>query len=136
MDNRKHKVAGIIDIPKHVDTFGTIHIADMNFPFEVKRVLWIYNIRDGRGEKAQRECEHVYVMLRGRIVVETFSSHWQTFLLDSPEKGLYLPKMTWRTIKFPTDDAVLLVLCSHHYDPKDRIADFGEFSLEAGYEVP
>lgn len=129
-------MAGIIDIPKVVDERGTIYIADRNFPFEVKRVLWVYNVKDRRGEKAQRECEQVYVMLRGRIVVETFSSHWNTFLLDTPEKGLYLPKMTWRTIKFPTDDALLLVLCSEHYDPDDRIGNFEDFAIEAGYEIP
>lgn len=119
-------MAGIIDIPKFEDDYGTIYIADRDLPFEVKRVLWIHDLKTGRGEKAQKECEQIYVAVQGKICIEAFPE-WRVFVLNSPDKGLHLPKMTWRKILNPSDDAILLVLCSRHYDPEDRIGSFEEF---------
>lgn len=129
MDDEKQEMARIIEFDEHTDEFGTIFIADQELPFDVKRVLWIKNIRDGRGDKAQKECAQIYVAIQGEMKVEVMNDDWRVFLLNEPTKGLYLPPMTWRKIVDASDDAILMVLNSHHYDPADRL-DFDEF-LEA-----
>lgn len=125
-------MAQLIDIPKFTDDKGTIYIADREFPFDIRRVLWVTDVGEGRGEKAQRRCEQVYVAVRGRMLVDVLGNNWKTYELESPDKGLYLPKMTWRRIKEPSDGAILLVLCSERYDPYDKIADINDFVHEAG----
>jgi len=51
-------------------------------------------------------------------------------LLDSPDKGIYLPPMVWGVQYKYSDDAMLLVFASHHYDAADYIRNYSEF-LEA-----
>jgi hypothetical protein len=49
------------------------------------------------------------------------------FILDSPNKGIYLPAMIWGVQYKYSEDAALLVFASHHYDPNDYIRDYSEF---------
>lgn len=127
MDSTKQEVARIIEFDDHIDEYGEIFIADRELPFDVKRVLWIKDIQDGRGNKAQKECFQIYVAIQGSMKVEVLNGDWRVFILDDPSEGLYLPPMTWRSIRDVSDDAILMVLNSHHYDPDDRIGDFDEF---------
>jgi hypothetical protein len=43
------------------------------------------------------------------------------FLLDRPDMGLHLPPNNVMWMIFLTDDACLLVLASHTFDPDDYI---------------
>jgi hypothetical protein len=47
--------------------------------------------------------------------------------LREPDLGLYVPPMTWAVQFRYSEDAVLLVLASHHYDAGDYIRDYDEF---------
>ncbi|KKN13607.1 hypothetical protein LCGC14_1004620 [marine sediment metagenome] len=51
----------------------------------------------------------------------------QEFILDKPNKGIYLPPMIWGIQYKYSSDAVLMVLASGHYDSDDYIRDYGEF---------
>jgi hypothetical protein len=51
-------------------------------------------------------------------------------LLDSPDKGVYLPPMAWGVQYKYSVDAVLLVFASHHYDESDYIRDYFKFCEE------
>jgi len=53
--------------------------------------------------------------------------HREQFLLDSPEKAVYIPPMVWALQYKHSADAVLLVLASDYYDPDDYIRDYAEF---------
>ena len=48
-------------------------------------------------------------------------------VLDRPDIGIYVPPKVWSTQYAFSDDAVLLVLASHPYDPDDYVRDYGEF---------
>ena len=48
-------------------------------------------------------------------------------LLDSPDKGVYLPPMIWGVQYKYSTDALLLAFASHHYDGADYIRDYSEF---------
>ncbi len=47
--------------------------------------------------------------------------------LDSPTKGLLIGDLVWREMHDFSEDCVLLVLASEHYDESDYIRDYDEF---------
>lgn len=124
MDSEKSELARMIEFPVYEDEKGFIVVADTELPFAPKRNLWIYELEDGRGTKAQRECEQIYVVLQGAMTVKVFDGTWNTFKFNNPYEGLYLPKMTWRHISDIAFGSILLVMCSLPYDPEDRIDDY------------
>jgi dTDP-4-dehydrorhamnose 3,5-epimerase-like enzyme len=99
-------------------------------PFEIKRVYWTYCTPDAviRGHHAHYELEQLVFATSGQIEFELqgINGQQQHFLLDSPERGLYIPKLYWRTIKF-SHNAVLLCLASMEYDEDDYIRSFEDF---------
>jgi dTDP-4-dehydrorhamnose 3,5-epimerase-like enzyme len=102
-------------------------------PFEIKRVYYIYNVRDGiiRGKHAHRKLQQVLICVAGscKILVDNGSER-RMFVLDSPSKGLYVGQMVWREMSEFTSDCVLLVLASEHYDESDYIRSYEKFLSE------
>lgn len=110
---------------------GYISVAqNSNLPFEVKRVYWTYFTPDSviRGHHAHHQLEQVIFATSGRIefTLEDIHGEQEHFVLDSPNLGLYIPRLYWRTIKF-SHNAVLLCLASMEYSEDEYIRDFDEF---------
>ncbi len=108
----------------------TVSEASKNIPFEVKRVYWTYYTPQNviRGFHAHKALQQVIFAVSGSIkfTVETSAGNREEFLLDAPNKGLYLPPFTWREIQF-SHNAVLLCLASEHYDENDYIRNYDDF---------
>ncbi len=111
---------------------GYITIAETqkNIPFDIKRVYWTYYTPQDvvRGGHAHEILEQLIFAVSGTITfnIEDLEGNKETFILDHPSKGLYIPKLIWRDIHF-THSAVLLCLASEHYDENDYIRDYQEF---------
>jgi len=111
---------------------GYITVAETqkNVPFEIKRVYWTYYTPQDviRGGHAHKELQQIIFAVSGSIEFNTLDleGNEETFILDSPAKGLYIPKLIWRDIKF-SHSAVLLCLASELYNEKDYFRDFDEF---------
>ena len=125
-------------MPLVEDLRGALSHAEIGkqLPFEPKRHFLIYDVptKEVRGEHAHRRLEQLLVSIRGEVavVVDDGEARAQV-VLDSPQRALYLPPMTWGTQYRYTPDAVLLVLASEKYDPDDYIRDYAEFRrLAAG----
>lgn len=103
---------------------------DENIPFEMKRVYWTYFTPQDvtRGGHAHLDLEQVIVAVSGIITftTEDLGGNKEEFVLDSPDKGLYIPKLIWRDIKF-SHNAVLLCLASEKYNEGDYIRNFNDF---------
>ena len=101
-----------------------------NIPFEIKRVYWTYYTPQDvtRGGHAHYDLEQVIVAVSGTITftTEDLKGNKREFILDSPDKGLYIPKMIWRDIKF-SHNAVLLCMASEKYIESDYIRDYKTF---------
>jgi acetyltransferase-like isoleucine patch superfamily enzyme/dTDP-4-dehydrorhamnose 3,5-epimerase-like enzyme len=99
-------------------------------PFQPKRFFLVFDVpgKEVRGEHAHRTCHQFLICLRGRVsIVVDDGRHAAEIGLDGPELGVYVPPMIW-TVQFRySDDAMLLVLASEHYDPADYIRDYDEF---------
>ncbi|MBN2894197.1 MAG: FdtA/QdtA family cupin domain-containing protein [Bacteroidales bacterium] len=113
-------------------SLGYITVAEgmENIPFEIKRVYWTYFTPNDveRGNHAHKKLEQVIVAVSGviKFSLEDIKGNMIEFVLDSPSKGLYIPSMYWRTIKF-SHNAVLLCLASQHYDENDYIRSLNLF---------
>ncbi|HFK5599005.1 TPA: FdtA/QdtA family cupin domain-containing protein, partial [Elizabethkingia anophelis] len=122
----------IIEFPKiGQSSLGYISIAEKdNLPFIPKRIYWTYYTPEEveRGGHSHYDLYQILVAVSGRIEITTelLNGDKQTFLLDKPNIGLFIPKMCWRTMKY-THNAVQMCIASNEYDEKDYIRDYNIF---------
>ncbi|MBS9784588.1 MAG: FdtA/QdtA family cupin domain-containing protein [Oceanivirga sp.] len=104
-----------------------------NIPFEIKRVYYIYGtkLNVARGFHAHKNLQQVAIAVSGSckmLLDDGVNKEWVT--LDSPNKGILINSMVWHEMHNFSEDCVLLVLASEHYDESDYIRDYDEFILE------
>lgn len=111
---------------------GYISIAEMaqRIPFEVKRTFWTYYTPEQivRGRHAHFHTEQVLIAVAGRILLNTElpDGTLSSFVLEHPDKGIYLPPNCWHTMQY-SHNAVQLVFASTLYDETDYIRDYSVF---------
>lgn len=99
-------------------------------PFEIKRLFYIYGTDPVavRGQHANRKSDFAMMCVKGSCKVKiTDGTNEAVIVLDEPMKGVYIPKMLWKDMYDFSEDAVLLVLASTHYDGTEYIRDFEEY---------
>lgn len=120
------------DFEEHGDNRGTLVSleANKNIPFDVKRVYYMFDTKPGvkRGFHAHRCLKQVLVCVKGKCKLLLDNGKEKEIVeLDRPNKGLYLEHNIWREIFDFTEDAVLMVLASEHYDESDYIRNYEDF---------
>ena len=125
--------ARLIEFPKiGRSEIGYLSIAEQanGLPFQLNRVFWTYYTPESivRGRHAHYKNEMVLVAASGRILVNTEdkNGHIGSFVLDSPQQGVYIPPMCWHTMQY-SHSSVQLVLCSMQYDEADYIRSYDDF---------
>ena len=130
MKNDKPKIITYNNIGSSQLGYITIAENQKNVPFDIQRVYWTYYTPQDviRGGHAHKKLEQVIFAVSGTIIFNTEDKdgNKETFLLDHPSKGLFIPKLIWRDIQF-SHSAVLLCLASEVYDEDDYFRDFEEF---------
>lgn len=119
-----------IDLPAVTDSRGTLTAveATVDIPFEIRRIFYMHHICADRGGHAHRDTDQVVIGISGRHVIEVKDAeHSLLFVLDDPNKGLYLPRMTFTTLMEFSADAVSLVLASSHYDRAMSLRTFEDY---------
>lgn len=103
---------------------------NINVPFDIKRVYYIYGTKNGvsRGYHAHKALKQIAICVTGhcKFILDDGSSREET-VLDSPDKGILIEDMVWREMHEFSEDCVLLVLASEHYDEEDYIRDYQVF---------
>ena len=113
-------------------TLGFISVAAFpkTSPFEIKRVYWTYFTPQNvvRGFHAHKDLQQLIFAVSGSIsfYTEDRLGNKQEFLLTEPNKGIYIPPLVWREIKF-SHNAVLLCLASMEFLEEDYIRNYEEF---------
>jgi len=108
----------------------TITENDINIPFAVKRVFYIYDIPAGkdRGAHAHKKCHQFLVAVSGGFEVEMDDGkNKRTVVLNRPYYGLHIPPGIWAAEKGFSGGSVCLVLTSEKYDGDDYIRNYEEF---------
>lgn len=107
----------------------------MDIPFDIQRVFYIYGSDSEvvRGQHANRESEFVLINVGGTSKVRIDNGHSEAVIsLDKPMMGLYIPTMVWKDMYDFSEDSILLVLASTHYDGNEYIRDYNEYKKEMG----
>ncbi len=117
------------------DDRGKLVVAEgeKDIPFKIERVFYIYGSDKDvvRGKHANRESEFVLINVAGSSkVMITDGVNKDIVELNRPMDGLYLPKMVWKEMYDFSEDSVLLVLASTHYDGSEYIRDYDEYLKE------
>ena len=106
---------------------------NQDIPFEIKRTFYIYDSDSDvvRGQHANRESEFVLINVAGSSKVRITDGKEEFVVeLNKPMMGVYIPKMVWKDMYDFSNDSVLLVLASTHYDGKEYIRDYEEYLKE------
>ena len=127
------KIPYLIEFPKiGASDIGFISVAENSdlIPFDIKRVFWTYYTPESivRGRHAHHSTEQVLIAVTGRIIAttETPDGEIQTFVLDKPNVGLYVPPQAWHTMQY-SHTAIQMVLASTVYNESDYIRDYETF---------
>jgi UDP-2-acetamido-3-amino-2,3-dideoxy-glucuronate N-acetyltransferase len=114
------------------DLRGSLTVGEFQrqIPFDPLRYFIVFGVpsREVRGEHAHRQCHQFLICLRGSCAVVADDGQARVeVLLDAPQRGLYLPPMTWGIQYKYSPDAMLMVFASQHYDAADYIREYDEF---------
>ncbi len=126
----------MIELPQAGDERGHLVIVEggIDIPFEIKRAFYIYGSDKDvvRGQHANRKTEFVLINVAGtsKIKVKDGEGNEAIFCLNRPHTGIYLPTMVWKDMYDFSEDSVLLVLASEHYDAEEYIRDYDVFVKE------
>ena len=121
----------LIEFTQKGDERGHLVIVEGNqdIPFDIKRVFYIYGSDKNvvRGKHANYRTEFMLINVAGTSKVRVDGTSEKVFELNRPHMGIYLPKLVWKDMYDFSEDSVLLVLASEHYDASEYIRDYDSY---------
>ncbi len=121
-----------VKFPALGDDRGSLVVLEGNksVPFDLKRVYYIFGTQPGvaRGFHAHKALKQVAVCVTGKckMLLDNGTEKAEVWL-DSPIKGVVIDSMVWHEMHDFSQDCVLIVLASEHYDEADYIRDYDSF---------
>ncbi len=98
-----------------------------NAPFDIKRVYYIFDTKKNviRGYHAHINLKQIAIAVKGSctFIIDDGKKR-EDILLNNPNKGLLIEGLIWREMKEFSEDCVLLVIASEHYNEDDYIRDY------------
>ena len=104
--------------------------SDIDIPFEIKRIFYVYGVdnQDDRGKHSHHQTKQVLICLNGSVeVLCDDGRNRKIYVLDEPNKALYIPELIWDEQRYLSKDSVLLVLSNTSYDTDDYVEDYDIF---------
>ena len=123
----------ILNFEEKGDERGNLIVAEgegIDIPFAIKRVFYIYGSDANviRGQHANKKTEFVLINVCGTSKVKmTDGREEKIIVLDRPRMGLYLKSMIWKEMYDFSEDSIMLVLASEHYDANEYIREYSEY---------
>lgn len=115
-------MAYLVELETFTDDRGSLTVLDKELPFAVKRAYYIYNAVGVRAGHRHKINTQALVCLGGSCeVFVNDGKEKNTYLLDSSDKCLILNPEDWHTMDKFSDNSILLVLASEHYDVNEYI---------------
>jgi dTDP-4-dehydrorhamnose 3,5-epimerase-like enzyme len=101
-----------------------------NIPFEIKRVYYIFDTKDGvrRGFHAHKKLKQVLVCVSGSCdILLDDGNNRKIVNLNKNNIGLLIEGMIWREMFNFSRDCVLMVLADDYYYENDYIRNYADF---------
>lgn len=108
----------------------TIMEGNVNVPFDIRRVYYLYDIPGGeaRGGHAHRELYQLIVAASGSFdVLLDDGQNKKVVTLNRPDYSLMVVPGIWRELMEFSSGAITLVLASQTYDNDDYIRSYPDF---------
>lgn len=124
----------ILPLSKIHNPAGNITIVegDVNIPFNIKRIYYLYDIPGGesRGGHAHKELHQLIVAASGSFeVMLDDGKNKKIVRLNRPNYGLLVVPGIWRELFEFSSGAICLVLASHKYEESDYIREYEAFQI-------
>lgn len=122
----------ILHLSKIHNRAGNITIIENNLdiPFKVKRVYYLYDIpsNETRGGHAHKELYQLVIGAGGSFNINLNDGvNDKTIFLNRPDFGLLIVPGIWRDLSDFSSGSVCLVFASELYSENDYIRDYDEF---------
>lgn len=122
----------LVSLPKIPDERGNLSFIEEenHIPFKIKRTYWIYDVPGGetRGSHAFFQSEEFIVAISGSFDVILYDGKEEfKYSLNRSYYGLYVPRLTWRTLENFSTNSLALVLSSTAFNDNDYIRDVEQF---------
>lgn len=122
----------IIELPKIFNKKGNITPVHGNIevPFDLKRVFYIYDIPGGesRGAHAHKTLEQFIICALGSFDVTIDDGRNRDVVhLSRAYKGLYIPPMIWAAEINFSSGSICLVLTSDYFKESDYYREYDEY---------
>lgn len=132
--NRKVTVfdCSLIELPKIQNRAGNITPIHNNveIPFNVKRIFYLYDIPGGesRGAHAHKECHQFLVAASGSFEVLLDDGKTKRLVqLNRPNWGLHIPPGIWASEVNFSSGSICLVLASDFYNERDYLRSYEQY---------
>jgi hypothetical protein len=121
-----------IELPKILDQRGNLTFIEggNQIPFKIERTYMIYDVPGGeiRGGHAYKELYEFIIALSGSFdVVIDNGCEKRTYSLNRSYYGLYVPKMTWRSLENFSTNSLCMILASEKYSEGDYLRDYDDY---------
>ena len=122
----------VINLDKISFDEGNLTVIENNseFPFDVKRIFYLYDIAGGesRGSHAHRECHQFLVAASGSFEVDLDDGKLKRkIILNRPYIGLHIPPGIWASEVNFSSGAICLVMASHKYQENDYLRKYDQY---------
>lgn len=124
----------IVELPIVHTESGNITVLEnnLNIPFDIKRVYYLYDIPMGseRGGHGHYALQQYVVAASGSFtfVLDDGTNKKEVFL-NHPNKALHIQPGIWREMKDFSSGSICLVMASINYTEDDYIRDYQEFLI-------
>jgi|SRR5690554_567604 hypothetical protein len=108
----------------------TIVEGNVNVPFDVKRIYYLYDIPGGedRGGHAHKELRQLIVAASGSFnILLDDGKNKKIVTLNRPDYGLLVVPGIWRDLMDFSSGAICMVLASEGYSEDDYIRQYQDF---------
>lgn len=124
----------VIDLGKISFEEGNLTVVENNgaFPFDIKRVFYLYDIAGGesRGAHSHYECHQFLIAASGSFEISLDDgTYTRQVFLNRPSMGLHIPPGIWASEENFSSGAICLVLASHNFNEDDYIRSYDEYLL-------
>jgi len=122
-----------IEVSKISDNRWSLSFFEANneIPFDIKRVYYIYDLKKDwsiRWKHSHIKTNQVLFCINWSM--DIIFDNWQEkkiIRLDKPNKGVFIPNMTWHYMENFTNNCILLIVASDIYNEADYIRNYKEF---------